>query len=438
MKLLRVFYFLSIAFLFAGCGSEDEQEVTSSTTISTNMSDYSIISSLGLDTTSVVDLGEYYVAEGDILLFKNKITEYLYKDDATSITKQARTSSIVNDTNIKNVKVKIDESLGGVSNWTEALENAILLYNNTITNIYITKVTSDYDLLIKEDTSIGSDVLGQGTFPASGKVGELIKINTNYNYLSLSQKIFLLVHELGHNLGLRHTNWSGLGEAETGIGIDGTPNSGSSPDPSSVMNGRTGSYYWSNFSYYDIVALHALYPRTNFKIKASVANISALGIVEYTINNYSGSATWTAVENATIVSGQGSNTATFSASGNDFIKVSAEYYDSNYSFTLYDNSSVWVGKPYGPNIVTGVSIFNANQGYDLSATANGATTLEWSVSGATFIRGNSGEKVSIKINNFNTDSQVTIIVKATNQYGSIQSTKIMPVKGVSGSPDTDI
>lgn len=220
-------------------------------------SDLAIISSLGFDTTNVVVTDSFYIIEEDISFERGRIQEYINTQGIG--TRQAQSSSIVSTTNVMNIKLKIDASLYTTSDWRSAILQAIAEYNNIGSLIHFVEVSSNYDLLIKEDTNLSSNVLGQGSWPSNGKVGSLVKINTTYNYLSLSQKIYLIIHELGHNLGLRHTNWNGLGES-TGIGISGTPNFGDNPDPSSVMNGATGKYSWDGFSNYDLVALKTLYP----------------------------------------------------------------------------------------------------------------------------------------------------------------------------------
>jgi hypothetical protein len=71
-----------------------------------------------------------------------------------------------------------------------------------------------------------------------------------------------MVHELGHCIGFRHTNWLSRGEPKDNdpasgdaVTIPGTPGE----DPNSVMNGGTAFTTWNGFSHYDINAAIAMY-----------------------------------------------------------------------------------------------------------------------------------------------------------------------------------
>ncbi|WP_300699145.1 M57 family metalloprotease [Bacteroides sp.] len=255
--LFKLMFVLSVPMIVS-CEDNDSIDNPQFSEVPNIKTDLYIISSLGFDTAGIVMTDSCYVIEGDIAIRKSVIQEYLNNDLKVATTRKAYISLLVNNTYVGNIKFKIDASLYNTSNWKDAILQAASEYNNIGSSIHFVEVSSNYDVLIKEDTSLAPSTLGQGTWPSNGRAGNLVKINTNYNYLSLSQKIFLLVHELGHNLGLRHTNWSGLSES-TGIGVPGTPNSGTNPDPSSVMNGNVGGNSWTGFSNYDTVAIRVLY-----------------------------------------------------------------------------------------------------------------------------------------------------------------------------------
>ena len=90
------------------------------------------------------------------------------------------------------------------------------------------------------------------------KPGKEIFINSSFytnidTYLTLKQKIFLLMHELGHNLGLRHTDCFMKGEGNGSYGMVKIPNT-PEIDQVSYMNSNTCGLNWNGMPFYDAVA----------------------------------------------------------------------------------------------------------------------------------------------------------------------------------------
>jgi hypothetical protein len=107
---------------------------------------------------------------------------------------------------------------------------------------YNVKVTSYYDA--------STSTVAWAYMPYyDGTPGNEVSINTYYSYLSAAYKIFTLTHELGHNIGLTHT------DGAYGNLIPGTPE----VDPNSVMNSFI--LPWQAFTSYDVIAVNTLYPR---------------------------------------------------------------------------------------------------------------------------------------------------------------------------------
>jgi hypothetical protein len=156
--------------------------------------------------------------------------------------------------------------------WTQAVRSAMQVWRGTYGNtIWITETTGTADVNVSFSTSIGSAV-AQGNMPINGQMGNTLLINSSYaNSLTSSQKQFVIVHELGHIVGFRHTNWYGNNEGQSAYGavwIPGTPDSATA-ESGSVMTANTASRSWSSFTNYDVVAMNSMYPAPSPVVSAS-------------------------------------------------------------------------------------------------------------------------------------------------------------------------
>lgn len=261
---LYLLFLLSASIVNYSCTNESERnEVVESIPDK----DKQLLSSIGFKTEGLIDMGTYYVVEGDIMLEKRHLSEYntIYRE--SSGLKQVRYSELISRSNQRSITIGVSNSLKvqGKDNWLIEIQQAIAEWNSITTcNIHLTYTTSlSPDILISDDGgTLADNWLAVGSYPRGGKPGPRIKINLDFwnNYtLTSSQKKYNMVHEIGHCIGFMHTNWSGLGES-SGTVVPGTPNEGKNPDPNSVMNGGTPSYSWNGFSEYDIKAAERIYP----------------------------------------------------------------------------------------------------------------------------------------------------------------------------------
>ena len=98
--------------------------------------------------------------------------------------------------------------------------------------------------------AVESDLLPRNHFPVA-----LLRAFQLRRY----QKKYNMAHELGHNIGFRHTNWQARGESAAAT----IPHTGT--ETTSVMNGNTATFSWTpsaHFSPGDKKAAVVLYPQT--------------------------------------------------------------------------------------------------------------------------------------------------------------------------------
>lgn len=397
---LVAFYFLTLIVGLSACSNEREENIPNEDPVAKVVSgeDLVIIAKLGFDISEVEDMGDYYLVEGDIAIPKENIPGYAkaIAEADTSRLKQARSTYLVSVSNITDIKVKIDASLYSVSNWRQATLDAISYYNNALSNVRMREVTSGQDITIKAG-SLAGNVCGEGGFPsADGKAYPYIDLSTEYNSLTQSQKAFLIAHELGHCIGLRHTNWYTPSDSEykepDAIQIPGTPSkdnpltggSAYNPDPSSVFNGRTCGYAWAGFSNYDLMALRTLYS-PSFAIKSDNMIACVNENVVYTLSGNipaDATITWQGTQNATLVSGQATKSATFKVSGYAYAKVQAVI--TRGTSVTVENSGVWVGPPRfvgSPNYQSTIKR-DLLESFFLTAIFNGSPgSYDWQVNG---------------------------------------------------------
>jgi len=256
-----VLLFSIVLIFFSSCSkSEFEKDGDGMTA---DLSIREKVARLGFDTTGIVIKGENIIVEGDIVLTKSNINK--------TSPRQASTIDITNPgiypitySRHRNLKYFIPSTL---SSWESAIETAFFIYSGLPNfNLRFDRTTNqnEADLVMQAGTYTFQNqngVVGEAYFPSNGQIGIGIGINLYYSYFSETQKIYTLVHEIGHTIGFRHTGEYGSGVnkgvAFGGYTIPGTPDD----DTNSVFNSGTGGASWTNFSLFDREALLTMYPR---------------------------------------------------------------------------------------------------------------------------------------------------------------------------------
>lgn len=260
-----ILFSLVFMLFYSSCNFQEEQDgiLTSSNNADKTILDVAKakLLSMGFDTLDIVDVGKYYQVENDVLVDKDALNHHLS-------TRQFTSNFYVPDSSVIRIAID-DKAISQTSGWTEALKEVTDIYHE-YAGLDFMYVDSSPDILLTKKYLPYANVCAQGVFPSSSdKPGNFVYINSGFykdidSYLSHSQKVFLLMHELGHNLGLRHSDCKKNGE-DTKYGMNlvpGTPES----DENSYMNSSTCGKSWNGIRYYDKITLATLWPYS-FKIR---------------------------------------------------------------------------------------------------------------------------------------------------------------------------
>lgn len=262
---------VSMLTLFNACKESIDQ---SSIIITPTDPVYNYIKKLGYKESVIKDMGNYYLVGGDITFSKNSKIEtnsesHLAPDQVQ--TRQYGTQNYIGWNRQPNINVRLDPSLAGfAANFQDAI-NAYNAIPNCRLNFNITN-NANQDILITNAT-IGGNTCGAAEWGFNGRPGNIIRIDRDFiNSFGINNDQIrrLIIHEMGHTIGLRHTNWitnDGINQQNdvqaniTATNIFGTTaDANADADPMSVMNGSTCNGSPADFSPQDILALQQIYP----------------------------------------------------------------------------------------------------------------------------------------------------------------------------------
>lgn len=277
-KFFRSIFLLAILLsLFASC-SKDQLKEELSLEVTEEIIDK--VESIFFNTDNIVvdeitypDLTteQVYKIEDDIVMTAEQLEEMIanfipFDEEVTE--RQYRTNNLVsNNQTITVCGYNGNNSSGLTSKMRTALQWAVNNYNalNTGLTFSLTFTTNyqPYEMVVYRVAN--GQAGGVAGFPSGGNPYKWIQIFSGMDNYDTNTVEHVITHEMGHALGLRHTDWfsrqscgqSGESAGSTGaVHIPGTP---TGYDSNSIMLACFGSNEDGEFGFYDRVALEFLY-----------------------------------------------------------------------------------------------------------------------------------------------------------------------------------
>ncbi|MCF0075589.1 M57 family metalloprotease [Dyadobacter sp. CY261] len=268
----RAMLLFALLIFFQSCKDPD---ITSDTSISQQTGNDPQLQALssflagltGAPVNKVVyDLNEKtFIIDGDIKVTRSSAEGYLNADKASRVN-QRQLLWLLKDEVVKDIKVHVASSI--YTPWYEAVVLAMKDWNaipDTKVHFQQTTKLDEADIRITAQYGFpnpdGSPnwVARQCLPNSDGTIGGGMEVNIYYNaesIMPLSKKRLAIAHELGHSIGLTHTDkLSGLLEVQ----VCDTP----IMDKYSVMNSSVSN--WKGFSKYDMKAVATMYPQHTWK-----------------------------------------------------------------------------------------------------------------------------------------------------------------------------
>lgn len=222
-----------------------------------------LVEAMGFSSDGVKDFGDYVLVEGDIMITKAQLRSATPRrtNDPMGPRFQYRTTSLVGSPKVHQITVDLS-GLASQPGWQEAAAQALTQWSG-ISDSYVRMVQgSPGDVTVTTECDPNRpDRVARARWPAGGNPGSMIWVNLCFAYSTTdAQKLHNMVHELGHTLGFRHTNWQSGGELTDSMGAVHIPGTPTGSDNGSVMNGGTALNSWAGFSAADLYATRILYP----------------------------------------------------------------------------------------------------------------------------------------------------------------------------------
>jgi hypothetical protein len=204
-----------------------------------------------------------FLIEGCIAMSPKHLDDMRLFDGITS--EQYRTYNLVSSPRTISVIGYTGGSYALTSKMRTALQWAVNNYNALNTGLTLTlqfKASTSGDIIVYQNSGAAGGVAG---FPSGGRPYKWVQIFSGTNSYNTNVVEHVITHEIGHCLGMRHTDWAtrqSCGQSGEGANPDGAvhiPGTPTGYDANSLMLACFGSSEDGEFGYYDRVALEYLY-----------------------------------------------------------------------------------------------------------------------------------------------------------------------------------
>jgi hypothetical protein len=248
---------LTGAILMTGCFNPESKDTVTGAPEAPGISSaegFKVLEGMGFAADRIQEKKDGYIVDGDMYFDRSTLAE----SKALGKVNQRR-STAVTPAKASSLRLAIHSS---VSSYNTVLQQSVNNLNSLKTRLHIEIVPSGSgDITVYSDASAScpadmqnqpSTVLAVARMASGGNPGNAICINLDHSMMSTGNvlnRVHALTHEIGHTVGLYHTNQA------SGTHIDGTATS----DAASIMHSSIGVAH-AVLSYNDILAFELLYP----------------------------------------------------------------------------------------------------------------------------------------------------------------------------------